>query len=154
MSWLALDAFLTRVRPHRRALALAIDGAVIALCWNATYLFRLGFERWVSARPAYDTLVLVGLVALYLVVLAALAVPRGMWRFTGFGDIKRIGLACLIAGVLGAATVMGLGLRGVPRAVLALHPFVSLMGLTLVRVASTSTCAAASPAPPPRRGAR
>jgi len=135
MSWSALDAFLTRIRPHRQAIALAIDGVVIALCWNATYLFRLGFERWISARPAYDATVLAGLVALYLVVLAAFAVPRGMWRFTGFGDIKRIGAACLIAGTLGAVAVMGLGLRGVPRAVLALHPFVALMGLTLVRVA-------------------
>lgn len=135
MNWLALDTLLTRIRPHRRLFALAIDGLVIVVCWNATYLFRLGFERWVSARPAYDTPVLAGLVALYLAVFLAFAVPRGMWRFTGFGDIKRLGLACALAGAVGAAGVMGLGLRGVPRAVLALHPFVTLMGLTLVRVA-------------------
>jgi FlaA1/EpsC-like NDP-sugar epimerase len=134
-SWLALDTFLTRIRPHRRWFALAIDGVVIALCWNATYLFRLGFERWVSARPAYDGWVLLGLVAIYLGVFVAFAVPRGMWRFTGFGDIKRLSLACALAGVIGAAAVMGLGLRGVPRAVLALHPIVALMGLTLVRIA-------------------
>ncbi|WP_128003280.1 polysaccharide biosynthesis protein [Piscinibacter defluvii] len=135
MNWLALDTLLTRIRPHRQLFALAIDGLVIVVCWNATYLFRLGFERWVSARPAYDTPVLAGLVALYLAVFLAFAVPRGMWRFTGFGDIKRLGLACALAGAVGAAAVMGLGLRGVPRAVLALHPFVTLMGLTLVRVA-------------------
>ncbi|MCW5666920.1 MAG: polysaccharide biosynthesis protein [Piscinibacter sp.] len=135
MNWLALDTLLTRIRPHRQLFALAIDGLVIVVCWNATYLFRLGFERWVSARPAYDVPVLAGLVALYLAVFLAFAVPRGMWRFTGFGDIKRLGLACALAGAVGAAAVMGLGLRGVPRAVLALHPFVTLMGLTLVRVA-------------------
>jgi hypothetical protein len=28
-----------------------IDALVVALCWNVTYLFRLGFERWISARP-------------------------------------------------------------------------------------------------------
>lgn len=135
LSWLGLDTFLTHVRPYRQAVALLIDGLVIALCWNATYLFRLGFERWVSARPTYDAAVLLGLVLLYLAVLLAFGVPRGMWRFTGFGDIKRLSLACLLAGVVGAAVVMGLGLRGVPRAVLALHPIVSLMGLTLVRIA-------------------
>ncbi len=135
MNWLALDTLLTRIRPHRQLFALAIDGLVIVVCWNATYLFRLGFERWVSARPAYDTPVLAGLVALYLAVFLAFAVPRGMWRFTGFGDIKRLGLACALAGAVGAVAVIGLGLRGVPRAVLALHPFVTLMGLTLVRVA-------------------
>lgn len=135
MNWLALDTLLTRIRPHRQLFALAIDGLVIVACWNVTYLFRLGFERWVSARPPYDTPVLAGLVALYLVVFLAFAVPRGMWRFTGFGDIKRLSLACALAGVLGAAAVMALGLRGVPRAVLALHPVVTLMGLTLVRIA-------------------
>ncbi len=135
MNWLALDTLLTRIRPHRQLFALAIDGGVIVVCWNATYLFRLGFERWVSARPAYDAPVLAGLVALYLAVFLAFAVPRGMWRFTGFGDIKRLGLACALAGAVGAVVVIGLGLRGVPRAVLALHPFVTLMGLTLVRVA-------------------
>ncbi len=103
MNWLALDTLLTRIRPHRQLVALAIDGLVIVACWNVTYLFRLGFERWVSARPPYDTPVLAALVALYLVVFLAFAVPRGMWRFTGFGDIKRLSLACALAGVLGAA---------------------------------------------------
>lgn len=135
VSWLALDTLLTRIRPHRQWFALAIDGLVIALCWNATYLFRLGFERWVSARPEYDGGVLLGLVALYLAVFVGFAVPHGMWRFTGFGDIKRLSLACALAGSVGAAAVIGLGLRGVPRAVLALHPIVTLMGLTLVRIA-------------------
>ena len=47
----------------RTALSLAVDGVVIALCWNITYLFRLGFERWISARPSYDGWVLPGVVA-------------------------------------------------------------------------------------------
>lgn len=134
MSWLALDAFLTRIRPRRQPLALIIDAAVIAACWNATYLFRLGFERWLSARPSYDTWVIAGLVALYLLVFWLAGVPKGMWRFSGFGDIKRLTIACAIAGSLGAAVVMMAQLSQVPRAVLALHPIVSLMGLTLVRI--------------------
>ena len=51
MSWLALDTLLTRIRPLRQYLVLLIDAAVIAVCWHVTYLFRLGFERWISARP-------------------------------------------------------------------------------------------------------
>lgn len=132
--WIALERLLARMRPHRQWFALLVDAAVIALAWNATYLFRLGFERWTSARPDYDGWVLLALVGLYLVVFVAFGIPRGIWRFSGFGDIQRLLLACVVAGVLGAAAVMGLGLTKVPRAVLALHPFISLMGLTLVRI--------------------
>ena len=132
--WQRLDRLLARLRPHRVPLSLLIDAMVVALCWNATYLFRLGFERWISARPSYDGWVLLGVVALYLAVLATLRMPQSLWRFSGFGEVKRLTLACAAAGVLAAAVVMGLGLRKVPRAVLALHPVVTLMGLTLVRI--------------------
>jgi FlaA1/EpsC-like NDP-sugar epimerase len=134
MSWHRLDALLNRLRPHRQALALLIDGVVVAACWHVTYLFRLGFERWHTARPAYDLWVMAGLVLLYVAVLLALGVPRGMWRFSGFGEVKRLTGACLIAGAAGAAIVLMLQLSKVPRAVLVLHPVVTLMGLTLVRI--------------------
>ena len=134
MSWHTLDTLLTRIRPHREPLALAIDAAVIAACWNITYLFRLGFERWWSARPVYDGWVLAGLLVLYVAVFAALKVPKGMWRFSGFGEVQRLTFACAIAGLLGAVGVLMAQLVQVPRAVLALHPVVSLMGLAMVRI--------------------
>ena len=134
MSWHTLDTLLTRIRPHREPLALAIDAAVIAACWNITYLFRLGFERWWSARPVYDGWVLAGLLVLYVTVFAALKVPKGMWRFSGFGEVQRLTFACAIAGLLGAVGVLMAQLVQVPRAVLALHPVVSLMGLAMVRI--------------------
>jgi len=133
--WHRLDRFLARLRPHREPLSLAVDAVVIAACWNITYLFRLGFERWISARPSYDTWVMLGVIALYLVAFAMLRVPQGMWRFSGFGEIKRLAVGCFIAGVTAAAIVMGLQLRAVPRAVLALHPVVALMGVCVVRIA-------------------
>ena len=132
--WHRLDRFLARLRPHRVALSLAIDGAVVALAWNATYLFRLGFERWISARPGYDAWVLAGIVAAYLLAFVALRVPQGLWRFSGFGEIQRIALSCALAGLASALAVTWLGLRQVPRAVLALHPVVALMGLAMVRL--------------------
>ncbi|HRI17193.1 MAG TPA: nucleoside-diphosphate sugar epimerase/dehydratase [Burkholderiaceae bacterium] len=133
--WHALDRVLVRLRPHRAQLSLAVDAAVVALCWNVTYLFRLGFERWLSARPSYDGWVLLGVVAIYAVVFVALHVPRAMWRFSGFGEVKRLTIACLAAGLAVALCVSLLGLAGVPRAVLALHPVVTLMGVCLVRIA-------------------
>jgi len=134
MSWHTLDTLLTRIRPHREPLALAIDAAVIAACWNITYLFRLGFERGWSARPSYDGWVLAGLLALYVAVFAALKVPKGMWRFSGFGEVQRLTFACAIAGLLGAVGVLMAQLVQVPRAVLGLHPVISLMGLAMVRI--------------------
>jgi FlaA1/EpsC-like NDP-sugar epimerase len=132
--WHRLDHLLTRLRRHREALALVADAVIITLAWNITYLFRLGFERWLSARPSYDGWVLLGIVALYLGAFAWLRVPQGMWRFSGFGEVKRLTLACAAAGVLAALFVMGLQLKAVPRAVLALHPFVALMGVCMARI--------------------
>jgi FlaA1/EpsC-like NDP-sugar epimerase len=134
MFWHRLDTFLARLRPWRQPLSLVVDGLMITLAWNVTYLFRLGFERWISARPSYDCWVLLGIVATYLAIFAAMRVPQGMWRFSGFGDIKRLTIACFIAGVLSAAVVMALGLAKVPRAVLALHPVVALMAVCVVRI--------------------
>ena len=135
MIWHRLDAFLTRIRPHRQPLSLLIDGMIVAAAWNATYLFRLGFERWWSARPGYDPWVMGALVAVYLLALVLLKVPRSMWRFSGFGEVQRLTLACGVAGLAGAVIVLMAQLTQVPRAVLALHPVISLMGLTLVRIA-------------------
>ncbi|MCO5975777.1 polysaccharide biosynthesis protein [Ideonella oryzae] len=115
-------------------LSLAIDAVMVVVAWHATYLFRMGFERWLYERPPYDVWVLVGVVVVYLSAFVALRVPQGMWRFSGFGEIKRLTLACLVAGVVSAAGTMGLQFYGVPRAVLALHPFVVLMAVSGVRL--------------------
>ncbi|MGN6830455.1 polysaccharide biosynthesis protein [Paucibacter sp. M5-1] len=134
MFWLSLDGFLTRIRPYRQGLSLLLDAAVVALAWQATYLFRLGFERWISARPSYDHWVLLGLVMLYAMVLWALRVPKGMWRFSGFGEVKRLALACAVAGAIAAVIVLMAQLSKVPRAVLALHPVFCLIGLAMMRL--------------------
>ena len=145
-----LDSFLTLLRPRRRLLSLAIDGIVIAACWNITYLFRLGFERWLSARPGYDPWVMLGIVALYLAVFVAAGVPRGMWRFSGFGEIKRLTLACLAAGLLAAVAVLMAQLdEGAARGAGAAsrrHADGPVHGAHRPTACSTSTCAAASPA--------
>ncbi|MBN8507217.1 MAG: polysaccharide biosynthesis protein [Burkholderiales bacterium] len=133
--WHRLDLFLARLRPHREPLSLLVDAVVIAVCWNLTYLFRLGFERWLSARPGYDGWVLLGVTAAYLAVFVAFRVPQGLWRFSGFGEVQRLTLACALAGIGSAVVIMSLGLAKVPRAVLALHPVVTLMGVIVVRIA-------------------
>jgi FlaA1/EpsC-like NDP-sugar epimerase len=135
MFWQRYGTFLAAIRPHRQALSLLIDAIVIGACWHITYLFRLGFERWHSGRPGYDTLVMVGVIVIYLAMFVMFGVPRGMWRFSGFGEIKRLTLACFSAGLLAAVVVLMAHLGAVPRAVLALHPISTLMGLCTVRIA-------------------
>jgi FlaA1/EpsC-like NDP-sugar epimerase len=132
--WRSLDNFLTRLRPHRQPLSLLVDAAVVALAWQFTYLFRLGFERWWSARPGYDHWVMVGVIAVYVTVFRLLEVPRGMWRFSGFGEIQRLMLACTLAGGLCAVSLLMAQLREIPRAVLSLHPVMVLFGVCGVRV--------------------
>ncbi|MFZ9494920.1 MAG: polysaccharide biosynthesis protein [Burkholderiaceae bacterium] len=133
--WQALDRALSRLRPHRELLSLCIDGSIIWLAWQATHLFRMGFDRWLSARPAYDPIVACAVVAAYLVIFRAWRLPSSVWRFTGFADIQRLAVACLAAGLFcGVLISPVLQLSKVPRAVLALHPFVSLMGVCLVRL--------------------
>ncbi|MFG6447178.1 polysaccharide biosynthesis protein [Roseateles sp. BYS180W] len=134
MFWQSFDVFLTLIRPHRERLALLMDLAVVALAWQATYLFRLGFERWFSARPDYDHWVLLGVLALYGVLLLALKVPKGIWRFSGFGEVKRLAAVCAVAGLVAATMVLMAQLGKVPRAVLALHPVFTLMGLAMMRM--------------------
>jgi FlaA1/EpsC-like NDP-sugar epimerase len=63
-------------------LSLAIDAVMVVVAWHATYLFRMGFERWLHERPPYDVWVLVGVVVVYLSAFVALRVPQGMWRFS------------------------------------------------------------------------
>ena len=133
--WHRLDHFLARLRPHREPLSLLVDGLLIAFAWNVTYLFRLGLERWFEARPWYDFWVMLGVIATYLSLFALLKVPQSMWRFSGFGEVKRLTWACLGAGVACAAVVMGSQLYGVPRSVLTLHPLVTLMSVCMVRIA-------------------
>ncbi|HEY0819617.1 MAG TPA: hypothetical protein VGD46_12615, partial [Rhizobacter sp.] len=103
--WHKLDHVLARLRPRRQPLSLVVDGVVIALCWNITYLFRLGFERWWSARPSYDPYVMVGVVAVYLLAFVIGGIPRGMWRFSGFDEVKRLTIACIGAGAACAVMV-------------------------------------------------
>jgi FlaA1/EpsC-like NDP-sugar epimerase len=134
MLWHRLDPLLTRIRPHREWLALAIDAGIVALCWDITYIFRMGFERWSSAKPSYDHWVMLGLVLLYTQVFLILRIPKGVWRFSGFGEIQRLTFACAIAGLTGAVVVLMAQLVQVPRAVLGLHPVISLMGLAMVRI--------------------
>jgi len=132
--WHRLDLALARLRPHREPAALLVDALLVAVAWNATYLFRLGFERWVEARPPYDHWVMLGLMALYALMFWLFKVPKGMWRFSGFGEVSRLALACAAAGAAGAAIVLALQLSKVPRAVLALHPVFTLMAVALARM--------------------
>ncbi|HEX6721457.1 MAG TPA: nucleoside-diphosphate sugar epimerase/dehydratase, partial [Burkholderiaceae bacterium] len=132
--WHRLDLALARLRPHREAAALAIDALLVAVAWNATYLFRLGFERWVDARPSYDHWVMLGLMAVYALMFWLFKVPKGMWRFSGFGEVSRLAMACAAAGAASAAIVLALQLSKVPRAVLALHPVFTLMTVALARM--------------------
>lgn len=132
--WRWLDQTMSALNPRNRARAMLADGLLILAAWHATYLFRLGFERWQPGRPPYDDAVSLVVVAVYLVCMSITGVPRGLWRFFGFDDFKRIAVACLVAGLVSAVGVLMAQLVGVARAVLVLHPLFCIVLLSLMRM--------------------
>jgi lipopolysaccharide/colanic/teichoic acid biosynthesis glycosyltransferase len=133
--WGRLDRAMSSPHPRRRLWSSAADALTVLACWHVTYLFRLGFERYQPGRPWYDDYVSFAVVAVYLACLALAGVPRGVWRYFGFEDLKHITVACLIAGLFSAVGVLMAQLSGVARAVLLLHPLFCIAALSMVRMA-------------------
>ena len=133
--WSRLDSAMTSLHPQRSVIAAAADALTVLACWHITYLFRLGFERYQPGRPWYDDYVSFGVVAAYAVCLALTGAQGGIWRFFGFDDLKRITVACLMAGLLSAVAVLMAQLTGVARAVLLLHPMFCIAALSMARMA-------------------
>ena len=134
MLWSRLNATLDPLRRQRQPVVLLVDALLIFLAWHATYLFRLGFERWLFERPSYDLGVILGILVVYSAVSWALGVTRASWRYTSFPDITRLAAMCVLAGLASAVVVLMAQLVEVPRAVLALHPLMSLIALALARM--------------------
>ena len=132
--WRVFDLLTWRLRRARRTVVTAADALTIFLAWQATYLFRLGFRNWLVERPGYDIWVILGIVGVYLAVMRLMGIERGTWRYVNFVDIGRLTMTCLVAGLLSAVAVLMAQLVQIPRAVLALHPVMSLMGLALTRL--------------------
>jgi FlaA1/EpsC-like NDP-sugar epimerase len=134
MLWTPLNRFLDQLRPRRQGAVLLADALLIVIAWHATYLFRMGVERWLHERPSYDGAVLFGVILVYSAVSWALGVPRATWRYTSFHEITRLAWVCLGAGLASAVVVLMAQLVEVPRAVLALHPVFTLIVLSLARM--------------------
>ena len=132
--WSRLDRGMSSLHPQRRLFAGLTDAVTVLLCWHITYLFRLGFERYQPGRPWYDDYVSFAAVAVYVACLALTGAQRGIWRFFGFDDLKRITVACVLAGMVTATGVLMAQLTGVARAVLLLHPLFCIAALGITRM--------------------
>ena len=133
--WSGIEQRMSALRRRNRAYGMFADAIMVLACWQLTYLFRLGFERWQPERPWYDGYVSIGVVITYLLCTMLTGVPRGLWRFFGFDDFRRLTLGCLLAGLISACWVRMAQLSGVPRAVLVLHPLFCVLMLALARMA-------------------
>lgn len=133
--WIKVEQLMSRLGRWNRRIALAADAVMVLACWHLTYLFRLGFERWQPGRPSYDDYVSIAVVLCYCLCLSVAGVPRGLWRFFGFDDFRRITIGCVMAGLLSACAVLMLQLVGVARAVLVLHPLFCVLALCVARMA-------------------
>jgi FlaA1/EpsC-like NDP-sugar epimerase len=132
--WKRLIRLLSGSAPWRPVAALGVDAAIIAWCWHAGYLFRMGWERWQPARPPYDDAVLAAVLVSELLALWVLGFYRMPWRFFGFAELSRLCAVFLGVGAVLAAAVVGLGLDGVARSVLILHPVFCILALSILRM--------------------
>ncbi len=132
--WSGVEQRLSALRRRNRAYGTLADAVMVFVCWQITYLFRLGFERWQPERPWYDGYVSIGVVITYLLCTSLTGVPRALWRFFGFDDFRRLTMGCLLAGLISACWVRMAQLSGVPRAVLVLHPLFCVLMLALARM--------------------
>lgn len=132
--WSAVEQRMSALRRRNRAYGMLADAVMVLVCWQLTYLFRLGFERWQPERPWYDGYVSIGVVLTYVLCTTLTGVPRALWRFFGFDDFRRLTLGCLLAGLVSACWVRMAQLSGVPRAVLVLHPLFCVLMLALARM--------------------
>lgn len=132
--WVAVEQRMSTLGRANRIRAMFADMAMVLACWHLTYLFRLGFERWQPGRPWYDDYVSLCVVLTYLASMSLTGVYRGLWRFFGFDDFRRLTIGCLLAGLISALWVLMAQLSGVARAVLVLHPLFCVLMLALSRM--------------------
>jgi lipopolysaccharide/colanic/teichoic acid biosynthesis glycosyltransferase len=133
--WRIVARMLDLVQSRRRVVTMVVDSLLVLACWHLSYLFRMGFERWQPARPAYDDAVSLGAIVLYMGALTVMGASRSLWQHFAFDDFRRVALACAMAGVVGAAAIMLAQLHAIPRAVLVLHPLFCFLALVIARMA-------------------
>jgi FlaA1/EpsC-like NDP-sugar epimerase len=135
LEWKLVVRALSGTGQWRLPAALAFDAAVVVWCWHAAYLFRMGWERWQPARPEYDDAVLAAVLLTEVGCLWVLGFYRMPWRFFGFRELTRLTGTFVVVGAVLALAVMGLGLVGVARSVLILHPMFCILALGIARMA-------------------
>ena len=114
----------------RTVLVFSHDLLMAALAWTGAYWLRFNLDL-----PADFALAMASSMAVVIpvqgLVFYAFGLYRGLWRFASVSDLKRILLACGVAGLATpAALVMAQQLQQVPRSVFLLDPLllVILMG--------------------------
>ncbi len=117
--------------------AIAVDALLVAVAWWFAYQLRFNFEL-----PAVlDGLVFGSALAVALVYAGCLVAARvyaQVWRLTSLLEIRRLGAAIAVAGLMVAAATLLFRELGLPRTVIVVHPVLCLMLLAAARAAARS----------------
>ena len=110
----------------KRTLVLLHDFAAVGLCWLLAYWLRynLGVPGDLLGG-ALHTLPLVFVI--YMPACWLFGLYRGIWRYAGMMDLRRIIMAVAAAAVVVAAAIYMFRLGPVPRSVLILHPILLVL---------------------------
>ena len=105
----------------RSLIAIAHDLAWVSVTWIGLYALRFSFDAESVPRSAFVTLPIV--LVVHLLCFLYFGLYQGMWRYASLHDLRRIGLAVVIAALI-VPTLMLLWRygHGVPRSVYILQP--------------------------------
>lgn len=105
----------------RSLIAIAHDIAWVTVTWIGLYALRFSFDSESVPRSAFTTLPIA--IAVHIACFLYFGLYQGMWRYASLHDLRRIGFAVLVAGLI-VPTIMLLWRygHGVPRSVYVLQP--------------------------------
>ncbi|KQT08800.1 polysaccharide biosynthesis protein [Ramlibacter sp. Leaf400] len=116
----------------RRAGAVALDLALVALAWWGAFWLRFNLE----VPDEFATLALEGAgvcLLAYAAAFAATRVWRHVWSYIGLPELRQLVLGIALGATMTAAVVLALRLPYFPRSVLLLHPVLALVLLGAAR---------------------
>lgn len=122
------------MRLHRTQGLLFADLALVGLAWAAAFWLRFNLE----IPPEFVELAISASLWWILAYATALIVSRvyqQVWSYIGLPELRQLGVAMMVGGVLTAVAVLMMRLPGFPRSVLLLHPLIALVFLGAARAA-------------------
>lgn len=128
-----MNRIAARYLHPRNVIAILFDLGCVSLTWVGLAALRFTVEAEVISRSTYVTLPVVLLI--HFCTFHLFGLYQGIWRYASLHDLRRLGLAVTVAGLL-VPTVMLLWRygQGIPRSVYLLQPPLLILAMACGRI--------------------